>query len=262
MTTSRTSVIHGSFPGGGAVPHGSAPFPQGSCNGHVLLVAFLLANSKALSLSQPPTSEMSAVDPSFNRRPENALEHFLLAASALTVASVRFVSRCIVSSSSTAMTSNFLKRIMAHPMIPGGTLSTVQSVLGSRASCLSSFPLELQTVVVWNPDVQLTIEAAEAPKRRVDGVESVGGSDDDRLPTTLHAIHERKKLGDYARLITLGSNGVNLINEDDGGSVFLDLLEGLAKIGLRLRKNQSQCIDNFSPVQEQHIMMNDTKIEE
>ena len=94
------------------------PFPQGSCNGHVLLVAFMLANSKALSLSQPPASEMSAVDPSFNRRPENALEHFLLAASALTVASVRFVSRCIVSSSSTAMTSNFLKRIMAHPMIP------------------------------------------------------------------------------------------------------------------------------------------------
>ena len=86
------------------------------------------------------------------------------------------------------------------------------------------------------PNVQLTIEAAEAPKRRVDGVESVGGSDDDCLPTTLHAIHERKKLGDYARLVTLGSNGVNLINEDDGGSVFLDLLEGLAWIGLRLTK--------------------------
>ena len=62
-----------------------APFPQGSCNGHVLLVAFLL---------------------------------FLLAASALTKASVRSASRCIVSSSSTAMTSNFLERMTSHPMIP------------------------------------------------------------------------------------------------------------------------------------------------
>ena len=69
---------------------------------------------------------------------------------------------------------------------------------------------------------------SKRPKRRVDGVESVGGSDDDRLPTTLHVIHERQKLGDYARFVTLGSNGVNLINADDGGSVFLGLLEGLA----------------------------------
>ena len=54
-------------------------------------------------------------------------------------------------------------------------------------------PQGLQTaVVVWNPDVQLAIEAAEAPKHRVDGVGFVGGSDDDRLPTTLHAIHERQ----------------------------------------------------------------------
>ena len=90
-----------------------------------------------------------------------------------------------------------IKLLEAHnvaPDDPGGTLSTVQSVLGARASCLSSFPLVLQTVVViWNLDVQLAIEAAEAPKRRVDGVESVGGSDDDRLPTTLHAIHVRQK---------------------------------------------------------------------
>ena len=36
--------------------------------------------------------------------------------------------------------------------------------------------------------------------RRVDGVGSVGGSDDDRLPTTLHSIYERQKLGDDALL--------------------------------------------------------------
>ena len=50
--------------------------------------------------------------------------------------------------------------------------------------------------------------------RCVDGVGSVGGSDDDRLPTTLHAIRERQKLGDDALLhfsvglLTLRSHGV------------------------------------------------------
>ena len=43
------------------------------------------------------------------------------------------------------------------------TLTTVQSVLGARASCLSSFHLELQTVVVvWNPDVY---SRSKRPKR-------------------------------------------------------------------------------------------------
>ena len=107
------------------------------------------------------------------------------------------------------------------------TLSTVQSVLGARASCLSSFHLELQTVVVvWNSDVELAIEAAEAPKRRVDGVESVGGSDDDRLPTTfMPSVSVRS--GRPCASFHAWSNGVYLINEDDGGSVFLGLLEGL-----------------------------------
>ena len=35
------------------------PFPQGSCNGHVLLVAFSLANSKALTMR--PVIEVSSV---------------------------------------------------------------------------------------------------------------------------------------------------------------------------------------------------------
>ena len=145
------------------------------------------------SLSQPPASETSAVVPSSHRRPENTLEHFLLAASALTMASVKSASRCIVSSSSTAMTSNSLERMMSHPMIPAEpegnqTKHTKQKHYspGKRksltldendrvfthllrdepkshphhgterpwASCLSSFHLELQTVVVvWNPDV-------------------------------------------------------------------------------------------------------------
>ena len=43
------------------------------------------------------------------------------------------------------------------------TLTTVQSVLGARASCLSSFHMELQTiVVVWNPDVY---SRSKRPKR-------------------------------------------------------------------------------------------------
>ena len=105
------------------------------------------------------------------------------------------------------------------------TLSTVQSVLGARASCLSSFPLELQTVVVL---------------RCVDGVGSVGGSDDDRLPTTLHAIRERQKLGDDALLhfsvglFTLGSNGVVSSMKTMAGAFFPAPLEGLAQIGLCL----------------------------
>ena len=258
------------------------PFPQGSCNGHVLLVAFLLANSKALSmrpmievssvkssssLSQPPASEMSAVDPSSHRRPENALEHFLLAASALTMASVRSASRCIMSSSSTARTSNFLKRIMLDPMIPAEpegnqtkhtkqkccspgkekgslthdendrslhtfcgmnqshTLSTVQSVPHPEIFSLQHLCGDLEEAAPHLKDGTqdrwtLSHHCFNAFEQRllqlrcVDGVGSVGGSDDDRLPTTLHAIRERQKLGDDALLhfsvglFTLGSNGV------------------------------------------------------
>ena len=162
MTASRTSVIHGSFPGGCWTSWPGTPFPKGSCNGHVLLVAFLLA-AKALTRSPVQAAVLCHNQRVLTQR--HGIDRIALA--------------------DLRHTSNKRTRGLVWPfeLSPG-----------------------LQTVV--DPDVQLAIEAAEAPKRRVDGVESVGGSDVDRLPTTLHAIHERQKLGDYARLVTLGSNGV------------------------------------------------------
>lgn len=38
----------------------------------------------------------------------------------------------------------------------------------------------------------------------------------------------------YLRLLTLGSNGVDFINKDDGRRILLCLFEGLAQVALRL----------------------------
>merc|ERR1719267_405892 len=95
-------------------------------------------------------------------------------------------------------------------------------------------------VLVGHADVHLAVEAAEAPQRRVDRVWPVGRTDDHHVRARLEAVHQREQLRDDApldlalRLLALGGDGVNLIDEDDGGGVLLSLLESLAEVGLGL----------------------------
>ena len=95
-------------------------------------------------------------------------------------------------------------------------------------------------VLVGDANVDLAVEAAEAAEGGVDGVGAVGGADDDDGGALLEAVHEGEKLGDDAALdlavglVALGGDGVDLVDEDDGGGVLLGLLEGLAEVGLGL----------------------------
>ncbi|KAI6757217.1 hypothetical protein HG531_003042 [Fusarium graminearum] len=93
---------------------------------------------------------------------------------------------------------------------------------------------------VGDTNVDLTIESAESSKSGVDRVGSVGGGHDNDVGTSLHTVHEGKKLRNDSSLdltvslFTLGSDGVNLVDEDNGGRVLLGFLKGLSQVRLRL----------------------------
>jgi hypothetical protein len=93
--------------------------------------------------------------------------------------------------------------------------------------------VRLTTLTVRHADVDLAIEAAEAAQRGVHRVGPIGRADYDGLRAPLEAVHEGQQLRDDAllhlavRLLTLGGDGVDLIDEDDRRGVLLSLLEGL-----------------------------------
>merc|ERR1719440_2620001 len=95
-------------------------------------------------------------------------------------------------------------------------------------------------VLVRHANVHLAVEAAEATQRAVDRVGAVGRGDDDDVRARLEAVHQREQLRDDAaldlalRLLALGGDAVDLVDEDDRGRVLLRLLEGLAQVGLGL----------------------------
>ena len=82
--------------------------------------------------------------------------------------------------------------------------------------------------------LQLSVKAAETTEGRVDRVRTVRGADDDHLPSALQTVHQSEQLRDHAlldlaiRLITLGRNGVQLIDEDDRGRVLEEMIEMIA----------------------------------
>ena len=95
---------------------------------------------------------------------------------------------------------------------------------------------------VRNADVDLAVKATEASQGRVDAVRPVGGGHDDDVRALLEAVHEREELRDDAsldlavRLLALGRNGVQLVDEYDRGRVLLGRLERLAQVGLGLAR--------------------------
>ena len=88
---------------------------------------------------------------------------------------------------------------------------------------------------VGHADGDLAVEAAGAAQRLVDGVDAVGGADDDDVLPRLEAVHQREELGDHAALdltlglLALGCDRVELVDEDDRGRLLARLLEDLAQ---------------------------------
>ena len=93
---------------------------------------------------------------------------------------------------------------------------------------------------VRDPDLDLPVQATGTPEGRVQGVLPVGGPDDDDLAPGLQTVHEGKELCHHPlfhlppHLVTLRCDGIDLVDEDDGGGLLLRLLEDGAEVLLAL----------------------------
>ena len=88
----------------------------------------------------------------------------------------------------------------------------------------------------------LAVEAPRAAQGRVQGVGDVRGPDDDDLSARLEPVHQRQQLSHDPALhlllaphvLALRGDGVDLVDEDDGGGAALGLLEDVAQAFLAL----------------------------
>ena len=86
---------------------------------------------------------------------------------------------------------------------------------------------------VRNSDLNLPVKAAGAAQCRIDGLFPVSGSDDHHLAALLQAVHHGQQLGHHPSLhlardlAPLGGDGVDLIDEYDGGGRLLGVIEDL-----------------------------------
>src|SRR5690554_2959528 len=90
------------------------------------------------------------------------------------------------------------------------------------------------TTDIRQPHHYLTVEAAGAQQRRVQHVRAVGGGNDDDAVVGLEAVHFHQQLveGLLALVVTaaeagttMAADGIDLVDEDDAGRMFLGLLE-------------------------------------
>lgn len=93
---------------------------------------------------------------------------------------------------------------------------------------------------IGDSDIDFPIETAEPSEGGVKGVGSVGGCDDDHVSSCLETVHKGQQLRDNSpfdltmHLFSVGSNRIDLVDEDNSGAVLLCLLEGLSQISLCL----------------------------
>ena len=95
------------------------------------------------------------------------------------------------------------------------------------------------TFAVGNANLDFTVKATRSPKRRVQSVSSVGRSDDDHVVAAVHAVHQRQHLRNDTALdltrdvFAFRANGIDFIDEHDGGSVVGGLVEDLSQLFFR-----------------------------
>ena len=93
---------------------------------------------------------------------------------------------------------------------------------------------------VGHADLDLAIEAAGTPQRRVEHLGNVGRADHDHLAARHEAVHQAEQLRDHAlldladHLGALGRHGVDLVDEEDRRRVPGRLLEHVAELGFAL----------------------------
>jgi hypothetical protein len=96
------------------------------------------------------------------------------------------------------------------------------------------------TVLVRHSDVDLTVEATSTSQSWIDRVRPIGRTNDHGLAAALHTVHQSQKLSNNTLfdltlgLFSVGRNGVNLIDEQNGWLILFTLFEGFPQIFLSL----------------------------
>jgi hypothetical protein len=108
------------------------------------------------------------------------------------------------------------------------------------------------TVLVWDSNIDFSIESTTSSECGVNDIRSVSSSDNDNFLSSLKSIHEGEHLRDNTllnftlRFLSVRSNGVKLIHEENSGRVFLTFFEGLSKVGFGFSSHLGH---NFGSVQ-------------
>ena len=91
---------------------------------------------------------------------------------------------------------------------------------------------------VRDTDIHLAIKAPKSTEGSINAIGPVGRSHHDNITSCLDTVHEGEELGDDTALdfavgfVTLGCNGIDFVDEDDGGAVLFGFFKGLAQVGL------------------------------
>mmetsp|Transcript_1110 Transcript_1110/g.2190 ORF Transcript_1110/g.2190 Transcript_1110/m.2190 type:complete len:267 (+) Transcript_1110:1015-1815(+) len=95
------------------------------------------------------------------------------------------------------------------------------------------------SIFIRNSNVNFAIESTETAKGGINGIGTIGSSNDHNRCTLLESVHECQHLGDNTTfdfsigLFTLWGNGINLINKDNGWGILFGFFESLAEVGFR-----------------------------
>mmetsp|Transcript_3034 Transcript_3034/g.7689 ORF Transcript_3034/g.7689 Transcript_3034/m.7689 type:complete len:505 (+) Transcript_3034:1102-2616(+) len=98
-------------------------------------------------------------------------------------------------------------------------------------------------IFIGDANVDFAVEPSETAEGGIHRVGAVGGANDHHARALLQPVHEGQHLTHDAPLdltvglLALGSDGIDLVDEDDGGGVLLRLLERLAEIGFGLSRH-------------------------
>mmetsp|Transcript_18095 Transcript_18095/g.28613 ORF Transcript_18095/g.28613 Transcript_18095/m.28613 type:complete len:619 (-) Transcript_18095:383-2239(-) len=96
---------------------------------------------------------------------------------------------------------------------------------------------------VRHAHLNLAIKSTKSTQCRINHVHTIRGTNHHHLPASFEAIHEGQQhrhdttLQFAIRLVSLGRNTVNLVDEDNGRRILLRLLKRLAQIGLRVARH-------------------------
>lgn len=106
--------------------------------------------------------------------------------------------------------------------------------------------------------VQLPVETSGSPEGRVDGIDAVGGANHNHLAPSVETIHHGQQRGHHAAVhVVLARTAdrrqtVNFIEEYDGGSEALGLVEQQAQLPLRLPEPLGQHVATLAH-EERHL---------